>query len=660
MKFSRAISVGLAAGSCLLAGIQKPAAAAANLVPNPGFEHLDHGRPVPWAPMGSVFRISDEQPRHGRHCLRYDNDDPGRYVLCSAPIRLEPGRRYEFEAWIRTRNVRGKDSGAAICLEWADARHHYIGGSYPRGVKGTQPAWTRVHGITGRIPGNAAFCSVVCYVRKGMTGTAWWDDVAVRPWTPPLLGNLTTNRYRDETWGGEVLVRVALNLPTPGADPTAVEAKLVLTRPGGGRSQTFAPVKQTRDFLEFRLDSTPLAPGDWKLDCAARFSPNQPFQHAIGRLKRLAAAPKHRVFIDEHRRLIVNGKPFFPLGMYWSNIREKELRIYHDSPFNCIMPYGDKARRELDLAWKYGIHVIYSIKDYYAGSHWCPKSIHTRADERPAVEKTVRAFRNHPALLAWYLNDEMPVSDIERLSAHRRWVEQADPDHPTWVVVYQVDDINAYLPSFDAIGADPYPIPSRPISTALAWTRKTVRGSLGFRAVWMVPQVFDWAAYHPERKPRPPTFEEMRSMAWQCIAGGANGLIFYSWFDLWKMDRRTTAPGAPPPKEPFSRRWNEIKRMAAEIQGLFPVLLGIGPCLAPSRVQAPATVAWRVFGQGGATWLLVVNAAPAAASATFEFSRPLLPVTVRLGPGTAVHRAGTTLRVPLAPLGVVMLRIPNR
>ena len=45
-------------------------------------------------------------------------------------------------------------------------------------------------------------------------------------------------------------------------------------------------------------------------------------------------------------------------------------------------------------------------------------------------------------------------------------------------------------------------------------------------------------------------------MAWQCLVGGANGLVFYSFFDLVAMDART----------PFARRWAEVVRVAAEIK----------------------------------------------------------------------------------------------
>jgi hypothetical protein len=72
--------------------------------------------------------------------------------------------------------------------------------------------------------------------------------------------------------------------------------------------------------------------------------------------------------IDQHRRLLVDGEPFFPLGMYWSSIKEDDLQIYAQSKFNCVMPYGSPNRQQMDLAERYGVRVIYSIKDWYAGS----------------------------------------------------------------------------------------------------------------------------------------------------------------------------------------------------------------------------------------------------------------------------------------------------
>ena len=62
-------------------------------------------------------------------------------------------------------------------------------------------------------------------------------------------------------------------------------------------------------------------------------------------LVRLADDFKPKAYIDEHRRLILDGKPFFPIGMYWSSINEADLKLYAESKFNCLMPYGPPTRR---------------------------------------------------------------------------------------------------------------------------------------------------------------------------------------------------------------------------------------------------------------------------------------------------------------------------
>ena len=165
---------------------------------------------------------------------------------------------------------------------------------------------------------------------------------------------------------------------------------------------------------------------------------------------------------DEHRRLIVDGKPFFPLGMYFGGISEPDLKTYSASKFNCLMPYEPPELDQMDLAAKYGLKVIYSLKDLYFGSAHCPPAIRSEADEEPLVRTRVRQFRNHRALLAWYLNDELSLQYLPRLEARRRWVAEDDPNHPTWSVVYQVDDISGYINSFDCVGSDPYPIAQRP------------------------------------------------------------------------------------------------------------------------------------------------------------------------------------------------------
>ena len=283
-------------------------------------------------------------------------------------------------------------------------------------------------------------------------------------------------------------------------------------------------------------------------------------------LVRLADDRQPKCCIDEDRRLLVEGKPFFPIGMYWSSINEQDMAVYADSKFNCLMPYGSPTKPQMDLAQKHGLKVIYSVKDWYAGLESCPKFIQTEADEERHVRARVREFRDHPALLAWYLNDELPQQYLPRLEAHQQWVTEEDFDHPTWVVLYQFREVAAYLNTFDVIGTDPYPIGRGPASMAAEWTAETFRQVAGARPLWQVPQLHNWANYDQteaeKRKGHTPSVDEVRSMAWQCICEGATGLVFYSWFDVKRN-----------PDVPFEKQWTGLKQIAAEIDQMAPMLL---------------------------------------------------------------------------------------
>ena len=138
------------------------------------------------------------------------------------------------------------------------------------------------------------------------------------------------------------------------------------------------------------------------------------------------------------------------------------------------MPYGAPSKEQMDLAQQYGLKVIYSVKDIYYGSTYAPKDIQTEEDERTFIEGKAEQFRDHPALLAWYLNDELSVEYMPRLEAHQAWMEELDPDHPTWIVLYQVGQLEQYRKTFDVLGTDP--TPSRwhrpaapPITRSVRW-----------------------------------------------------------------------------------------------------------------------------------------------------------------------------------------------
>ena len=151
-----------------------------NLVRNPGFENAAQA----WA-LPVTCSVVSNVAHQGAHSLRLLNTNPATYLLARQPVPFQPGLRYRYGAWIRTRGVHGEESGATLCLEWSGARG-WIGGSYAEGKKGDQD-WVHVQDVTGPIPPEATSVTVELYLRQGMTGTAWFDDITVVEEYPPAL-----------------------------------------------------------------------------------------------------------------------------------------------------------------------------------------------------------------------------------------------------------------------------------------------------------------------------------------------------------------------------------------------------------------------------------------------------------------------------------------
>jgi hypothetical protein len=600
-----------------------------NLAANPSFEESRKpGLPDRWSADRQVYSRDTTVARTGQASLKYVNTDATRYCLATQTAPVQPGWKVRFRVWVKTEGIAGNESGATACMEWSDPDGKWLGGCYPSGVKGTSD-WRLVEGIT-RLPEKAKSVRLSCYVRKGMTGTAWFDDVElVRLADPPMQMTLLSPGYRGQITSAspaDVRFRVRLNLTDYDLKPQDVRITSRLTGVADRKVYGETTASGGEGTLDQSMAVKDLPVGQYDLAVSLLKPDGTLWQTVHEKLERVADDFRPTCTIDEHRRLLVNGKPFFPLGMYWANIKEEDLATYAQSKFNCLMPYGSPNKAQMDLAEKHGLKVIYSIKDWYVGCRYCPKHIKTPADEESNVRARVQQFRDHPALLAWYLNDELPQSFLPQLEAHQRWVVEEDPNHPTWVVLYQYREVASYLNTFDVIGTDPYPIGRSPASTAAEWTAETFRQVDGARALWQVPQVFNWGNYARDdaarAKGRTPTADEMRSMTWQCIAEGATGLVFYSWFDIKRNS-----------DVPFDVQWAHLKRIAAEVDQMAPVLLSIepAPVVKAAAVSAPSEAPkWLhplVKRHEGKVYLIAVN--DGDGEDMVRFTLPAAPRSIR-------------------------------
>ena len=594
-------------------------------------------------PAYSVQRASG---MNGTASLAYENANPDLpYAFPSQAISLEKGKIYRFSAWIRTDSLTpAKGSGATLAIEWSDAHGRHLGGSYSKGLKGTHD-WTRIEGVTTAIPEDAATIVFIPYCSPGSVGKAFFDDIEVVPYEKPAVGHMLSSFYRNTAAEGVAAFKVGLAVPGK-YSPGELAAEFSYSANDGSR-KTVKAASLSRDEAGAAIAVEDFAMGRSVVAFRLTAPDGTNLGDAELAFNRVATMPERKVSIDEHGRTIVDGEPFFPLGMYTGSASRRD--VYVKGPFNCVMPYEAPDKDGMDFYWANGIRVIYSVKDVYAGANRAPKCVTTEKEADAFVQGKVDEFKNHPALLAWYVNDELVGDGWFGPLAHRRdFLEMADPGHPTWAVVYQLQFLRELTPTFDVIGTDPYPVPDKPLSMAADWTRKTAKAYFGLRPMWQVPQAFDWGGYRPEwpnsHKNRMPTVEEMRSMAWQCVASGANGLVFYSFTAIQKETHGLA----------FARAWADVCKVGEEFRKYIPVLLSAEP--APTVSGTPAPWCARVWRKDGETWLLVVNAQDIPGEAVLSLSVDFADAFAEFGP--AAEKTGArTLKISLAPNEPAFYRI---
>ena len=618
-------------------------------VVNPSFEAAKNPQmPDGWWGSPKHFQRDETVARTGSASFRWTNDDPNTYVLSSSsPKNMVPGNAYLLSGWVKTENVKG--GRATICVEWNGPDGKWAGGAYLQGIKGTKD-WTRIHEIVF-YPRDAQNPHVTCYGTKEATGTAWFDDLELVPYFPPCITQMSFDCYRGQTTGGDVKLFVGISYQKGDFLPELMEQ--IALDVEGQKIKDFE-WNEDLDALVFTIPTEKLAFGKHTVTVSV---PNPGLKTKETReltLTKLEKFPERKSFIDGQRRLIVDGKPFFPLGLYFGGVTHQDVLNLADSPFNCIMPYHPMCRETLDDLYAHGISVVYSVKDYY-------ESLQCQSDEegREKTTKRINDLKDHPAIIAWYINDELPVSMLEQLSGHRDLCEELDPGRPTWVVLYQVDQIRSYVPTFDAIGTDPYPIPEKPAGTAYKWAKKTTDGAFGVRADWQVPQLFNWGNYHKNElsKYRTPTYEEIRAMTWMNLAGGATGLISYSYFDL-ERNFSNENPTAETKKASFDQSWANVKKVGEEIKKYESVFLS-GETAEPIRFNegSDEAIVGRTYALDGAIWLLTVNTETEAKTAEFTVPAGKTVKNAADWPGAKVQQNGQTVKIELDGLTPAFLQI---
>jgi hypothetical protein len=247
-------------------------------------------------------------------------------------------------------------------------------------------------------------------------------------------------------------------------------------------------------------------------------------------------APK-QISFNKERIMLINGKPFFPLGVWTihgpKSLNEKYKLIARNG-FNIALCDAD----DLDIIASKGLMGMVRVIDRV------PKFSNTAQYQKwlDFYTSGMREIMPHPALAGYFIIDEPAWRGVpaKPLIEAYNLVRSIDPIHPILLNEAprgKIDSLREYASACDLYGVDIYPVPApnshsgmkdKMMTCVGRYTDKCRQVVWDRKPVWMTLQGCSWRAI--TRKPRPfryPNHQENRFMAYNAIVHGSTGLFWW-------------------------------------------------------------------------------------------------------------------------------------
>ena len=511
---------------------------------------------------------------NGTMALKIHRSDKNQYTVSGCSLgKLEAGY-YTLNMKLRSENIRNSRGSKATSVQvmaiehYAGKRYHSQNSQFCRVSKPGE--WNDIK-FSFNVPSGITRSSLSFFIRKGMTGTVWIDDVTLvkSEGEIPAVNLLQPERLTIFGSTAKIVFK-----GTQGS-PAGTKALITL----GSQSKIIEI--DSNGF--FRTEFTNLTTGTMQLEIKIldlkkrTFKLKETFNVFV---KAPEKAPDYAVTFDKNKNLLVNGKPYMIVGLYSLSKHAKEVA---EAGFNTIIDYtlfGDKGekfdriahiRRRMNDLHKYNIKALVSVQHQFPGRPSAPTGFDNVSGVYECVTAVAQGIKDHPALLGWYVSDEMPRDGLPMVQKIREAVSIADPWHPTYTLTCRVEDMPFYANTGDVIGMDPYPIISRPgrhsIRAVADQTDLCVKTN---QPVWMTHQGFSWAVYDgtPFEKydqSRKITADEIAAMPLLAAIHGAKGFIFFSYDGAISRVAKHSQADA-------DANWAALTRAAKILNGLSPFI----------------------------------------------------------------------------------------
>ena len=320
------------------------------------------------------------------------------------------------------------------------------------------------------------------------------------------------------------------------------------------------------------------------------------------------------VAFDNAGTVLVEGKPFFPIGIFLYALDKPIMAEIKKESFNTVTLLTENHEpAQLDWLQKEGLMGI------------CPPE-----------EKWIQAGTNHPALLAWYLSDEPEGHGHSPADLHKKYLElkTRDPHHPVALDHFMWDAIINYKDDCDFTMTSVYPLLSsgpQPITHVGLFIdhARDVHKDPNWPH-WPFIQIFG-GKDADGGKWKQPDSAEVRCMVYNALVHRANGIFYFSYW----------------PKAP--KTWEAVGVLNREMQKMTPWLVAPGVELESKSNLRQVQVRTKSVDGGKTGMVLLINASPAGLYA--EISIPQLPTAelTRLFDGHKFQPVKNTFNEKLKP-----------
>ena len=624
-------------------------ASGGNMLSNPGFENEAAG----WGDFDrKAWRAAPGEGENGSTAMLYEVKEGHASMYPRQKVKLVPGKSYRYSVRVKHENLHLDDkrnNGVQICLVGRDAAGKQTCGRYLQGRRGTSDGWYEMWELLYDVPSNTVEGSFHISVWTGVKGKAWFDNAKVEEFVPPPVESLHSSAYRDKAWAGKVTFAAALNVSK--SDLPGAKGEFLFTGRNGKRTVVKA---DSLDALTATaaLDVSQLAQGRQTVEFTLRNAQGKELGRAELPFERLKSRPKDwRVWFDEKRVMRVRGKRFFPIGIYYSGKNAMEaLKNFKDVPINTLHCYGVPSVAGLDACHSNGVWVIAGLNNIYAGERGCEKKgLNTLKDQFDYLQKRIDTVKDHPAVIAWYLNDEPRPNLADKMEVQHNFFAKTDPTRPTCSTFDHPEYVRGFMKGFDILDTDPYPVGRWPLREVLDWCEFFRSGAHAVKPLWLTPQAFSWKWFRMGRgmpDAHMPTRGELASMTWQGIVAEATGINFYGPAHFFRKENESTK------EENLAALTHVVK----ELRKLSPVIVSPDEPLKVSGV--PSSLRTRAWRFGGDSYVLVVNPDPKPVKATLKLSESFAQARLEAGGGLKLS-GGNVIDVDFGPIGYGVIHLSD-